>query len=178
MNLKEKLFKRRRIYNGKVINFSADMVLLPNGKKGFREYTEHPGAVAVLPFVDKKHIILVQQYRYPVGKITYELPAGKLDKKESPAACVRRELAEETGYYAKTVKRLFSFWPTPAFSDEVIHIYSAKNLVETKHSPDEDEFIKSEVIPLTSVKKFIEKGRIRDAKTVIAVLFWLKNNKI
>jgi ADP-ribose pyrophosphatase len=167
---KEKLFKRRKIFSGNAISFSADVISLPDGKKAVREYTEHPGAVAVIPFVDKKNILLVEQYRYPVKRVTLEVPAGKLDRGEKPLSCVRRELEEETGYYAKRIYKICSFWPTPAFSDEVIHIYSADKLVKTESSPDEDEFIRAREFPLKKVLDWIKNGRIRDSKTIIAVL--------
>lgn len=174
MNMKfnEKLFKRNRIYAGRAVNFSVDEILLPNGKKATREYLEHPGAVTILPFIDKNNIILVKQYRFPVKKLTYELPAGKIDAGESIISCVKRELVEETGYYAKKVKKIFSFWPTSAFSNEVIHIYHAENLIIASKCPDDDEFIEHLVIPFKKALEWVKNGRIRDSKTVIALLFW------
>lgn len=168
--LREKLFKRRKIYGGSAVGFSADVVSLPDGKRAVREYMEHPGAVAVLPFLDKKNILLVEQYRFPVKEITLEIPAGKLDRGEKPLACVRRELEEETGYYAGRVNKVCSFWPTPAFSDEIIHVYTAGKLVKTKSCPDSDEFIRARACPLEKVLEWIKSGRIRDSKTIIAVL--------
>ena len=172
MKLRERLFKKRRIYAGKAVSFSADEILLPDGKKAIREYMEHPGAVAVLPLVGDGSIVLVKQYRYPVGKVTYELPAGKLGKGEDPASCVRRELAEETGYRAGRVRRILSYWPTSAFSNEIIHIYTAEGLVESSKSPDEDEFIEHLTVPFRSALDWVIEGKIRDSKTVIALLFW------
>lgn len=172
MNFVEKPFKRKRIYKGKAVHFSVDYVTLPNRKKAIREYMEHPGAVTILPFLDKDHIILVKQYRYPVRKLIYELPAGKLDHGEGALSCVKRELAEETGYRARSIKKLVSFWPTPAFSDEIIHIYAAKNLAPASISPDEDEFIQTKVISFRQALKWIKTGRIQDAKTIIALLYW------
>ena len=109
MKLKEKLYKKNRIYAGKVVDFYSDEIILPNGKKAVREYLAHPGAVAVVPFINETDIIMVKQYRYPVNKITYELPAGKLDRKESLLKCARRELKEETGYGAKKNKKVDFF---------------------------------------------------------------------
>lgn len=172
MRFEEKPYKKNRIYTGRSVNFVNDEVLLPNGKTSFREYMEHPGAVAIIPFVNKKDIILVKQYRYPVRELTYELPAGKIDKGEKPAACVRRELEEETGFYAKKIKKLLSYWPTAAFSDEVIHIYHAAGLVESVKSPDDDEFIDHVVMPLAKALDWVKRGKIRDSKTVIALLYW------
>ncbi|MCX5782253.1 MAG: NUDIX hydrolase [Elusimicrobia bacterium] len=172
MNLKEKLYKRNRIYSGKAVGFSADKITLPNGKIAIREFLEHPGAIAVLPFLKNGKIILVKQYRYPIKKITYEIPAGKLDKGENPVKCVQRELEEETGFKAGKIKKMFSFWPTSAFSNEIIHIYSAKDLRLAKKNPDDDEFIEHIEIPFKKALQWVKSGKIRDSKTVIALLFW------
>jgi len=179
MKFTEKLFKRRRIYSGGAVKFSADEIVLPDGKIATREYLEHPGAVAVLPFVDKDRIVLVSQYRYPVRKLTLEIPAGKLDKGETPAACARRELEEETGFKPRTLKKLVSYWPTPAFSNEVLHVYAAFGLAEAHSSPDEDEFIEHQVMPFREALKLAVNGKIMDSKTIIALLYWeaLKYNR-
>jgi len=170
-DLLERLSRRRKIYSGKAVGFSADVVSLPDGKRAVREYMEHPGAVAVIPFVDKHNILLVEQYRFPVKQVTFEIPAGKLEKGERPLSCVARELEEETGYRAKLIKKLCSFWPTPAFSDEVIHIYRADKLVKAQGpSPDDDEFIKAHKFPFKKVFDWIRSGKIKDSKTIIAML--------
>lgn len=177
MNFTEKLHKRNRVYTGRAIHFSADEIRLPDGKTAFREYIEHPGAVAILPFVDKTNIVLVKQYRYPVRELTYEIPAGKLDPDERPAACVRRELQEETGYRARTIKKLVSFWPSPAFATELLHIYYAADLIPAQKSPDEDEFIDHVVMPFRTALQWVVSGRIRDSKTIIALQYWALNGK-
>jgi ADP-ribose pyrophosphatase len=170
-DLLEKLSRRRKIYSGNAVGFSADVVSLPDGKKAVREYMEHPGAVAVIPFVDKQNILLVEQYRFPVKQVTFEIPAGKLEKGERPLSCVARELEEETGYRAKLIKKICSFWPTPAFSDEVIHVYRADKLVRRQClRPDDDEFIRAHKFPFKKVLDWIKAGRIRDSKTIIALL--------
>lgn len=171
MNLKEKLLKRHKIYCGNAVDFSADEIILPDGKCGVREYLGHPGAVAVIPFIDKTHIVLVKQYRFPVGKITYEIPAGKLSRGENPDACVRRELEEETGFYAGRIKKLISYWPTPAFSNEVLHLYEADGLKETASHPDDDEFIEKEIVAFSNALKWVKEGKIMDSKTIITLLF-------
>src|ERR1035437_1066287 len=91
---------KKTVWRGRAINFRVDTVRLPNGKLGTREFMDHPGAVGIVPFADKDTVVRVRQYRHPVGKVTLELPAGKLDKGESTLSCVRRELREETGYTA------------------------------------------------------------------------------
>src|SRR5579885_1966700 len=104
-----------------MVDFVVDTVRLPNGKKADREFMDHPGAVGVAPFLDRQTIVMVRQYRHPVGEVTLELPAGKLDAGESALACVRRELHEETGYSAKKLFHFLDYWPTPAFANEVLH---------------------------------------------------------
>ncbi|MBN1822979.1 MAG: NUDIX hydrolase [Endomicrobiales bacterium] len=174
---KEKLYKRNRVYSGKAVGFLADDVTLPNGKRATREYIDHPGAVAVLPFLDKKNVVLVKQYRFPVGELTYEVPAGKLDAGESPLACIRRELEEETGFRAGKVKKLVSYWPTAAFSNEIIHVYLASGLVETKKNPDDDEFIDHAVVPVKKALAWVKNGKIKDSKTIVALLYWKLGQK-
>jgi len=171
MKLKENLFKRKKIYKGKFISFSKDIIILPNGKKSIREYAEHPGAVAVVPILEKNNIILVKQYRYPVKKITYEIPAGKLDRKEKPIDCVKRELIEETGYETKKIKKVISYWPAPAFSTEIMHVFIATDLKFVGKNLDEDEFLESEIVPIKIAIDWIKKGKICDSKTIIGLFF-------
>lgn len=171
MKFKEKIYKKNKIYNGKAIDFCCDKIILPNNKKAVREYIQHPGAVAIVPFINKNDIIMVKQYRYPVNKITYELPAGKLDKKESLLTCAKRELKEETGYSARKIKKLISFYPSTAFSDEELHIYFATDLIQGKTNPDDDEFIEKVTVPFKQAIRMIKDGKIKDAKTIIALLY-------
>lgn len=171
MKLTEKAFKKSKVYCGKAVDFYSDTVILPDNKKSVREYLYHPGAVAVIPFINKTDIILVKQFRYPVNKITYEIPAGKLDKKESPLKCASRELKEETGYGAKTIKKILSFWPTPAFSNEILHIYAAMDLSLGNKCPDEDEFVENVFISYKQALEMIKNGKIKDSKTIIALTY-------
>src|SRR5437879_4591807 len=100
----ETLVRRRPIYRGDAVNFVVDRIRLPNGRLAHREYLDHPGAVGVLPFLDRDTVVLVRQYRHPVAEVTYEIPAGKLTRGESILSCLRRELQEETGYRARRFK--------------------------------------------------------------------------
>jgi ADP-ribose pyrophosphatase len=168
----EKLKTRAKIYSGRSVGFSADEIFLPNGKTAVREYMEHPGAVAIIPFLDKKNIILVQQYRFPVRKLTFELPAGKLDRGEKIISCAKRELEEETGYRCGKIRKLISFWPTPAFATEIIHIFAATGLVKTKKMPDDDEFLETKTVSFEGAMRMIKNGKIMDSKTIIALLGW------
>lgn len=168
--LTERRLRRRYHYRGRAVGFRVDEILLPNGRRADREYMDHPGAVAAVPFLDKRTIVLVRQYRYPIGRLTWELPAGKLDKGEHPLRCVRRELKEETGYTARRLRHLMTYFPAPAFSNERIHIYLAEGLIPGKISLDEDEFLRAAAIPFQTALDWTLSGRIRDSKTVIALL--------
>lgn len=166
---KETLIRSRRVWRGRAVDFRVDTVRLPDGKPVTREYLDHWGAVAVVPFIGGD-IILVRQYRYPVGKTTYEIPAGKLDAGEKVLSCLRRELHEETGYAAGRVRLLLRFWPTPAFSNELLHIYVADRLKAGRMHPDHDEFLATARVPFKKALRWVFAGKIRDSKTVIALL--------
>lgn len=170
--LKERFHRKRVLYSG-TVDFRADTVVLPNGKKATRAFMAHPGAVAVLPVLPDGRIIFVRQYRYPVGEATLEIPAGKLHSaKDSPLARVKAELQEETGYTARSIKPLADFWPTTAFSNEVLHIYTATGLKPGPASPDDDEFVRTEVLPFGKAWRLLRAGAIMDAKTIIALQAW------
>ena len=177
--LSEKRLKIGKIYSGKAVNFRVDTVRLPDGGTATREFLDHPGAVAVLPLFGNGDILLVRQHRYPVGKTTLELPAGKLHfSGDHPLRRARAELREETGYTAASLERIMSFWPTPAFSNEILHVFIARGLKAGSPSPDEDEFITAERMPFDKVRDLIRSGKIRDAKTIIAIqAYELRNSK-
>ena len=168
--LVEKLVRKNKIYAGKSVDFYVDEVELPDGAKATREYLDHPGAVGVVPVHPDGRIVLVRQYRYPVGEVTLELPAGKLHKGEDPLECVKRELQEETGYTAARFTTLVDYWPTPAFANEVLHLYVAEGLTPGPIAPDEDEFIEKVELPLDDILALCRDGRIKDSKTLVGLL--------
>jgi ADP-ribose pyrophosphatase len=174
MNLTEKFIRRKKEVSGNVLTFRIDEVRLPNGRIGSREYLDHPGAVAVIPFIDKKNIVLVQQHRYPFHTDTWEIPAGKLARRENPLLCAKRELREETGFKAGRIKKILSYWPTVAFANEVIHIYAVHDLKAGHAAPDEDEFVRTKVWPYNKALEAVRRGIIKDAKTIIALLAWAR----
>ena len=169
-HLVETFVRKKRVWRGRAVNFDVDTVRLPDGKIATREYLSHPGAVGVVPFLDKDTVVLVRQYRHPVGEVTLELPAGKLDARESVLTCVKRELAEETGYTAAKFTPLIRYWPTPAFADEVLHLFVATGLKPGEINADEDEFIEAVHMPFKKALELVRKGKIRDSKTVIGLL--------
>jgi len=176
-SMEEKLVKKNLIHKGKAVDFYCDEVLLPNAHHSTREYLNHPGAASVIPFLDKNRIILVKQYRYPVQRITYEIPAGKADKGETPLECIKRELKEETGYSAKRIEEILSFYPSTAFSNELLHIFAAYELESGNVNPDEDEFLSNVIIDYDEALKMVYSGQIKDSKTVIALLYFANNKK-
>lgn len=169
-HLIEKKMKSEKVFEGNLLTVYCDKVELPNGKEASREFIRHPGAVAVVPVTHDGKIVLVRQYRYPVGKTMLEIPAGKLDYGEEPDDCVLRELEEETGYIAKRIRKLSSMYTTPGFTDEVIHLYIADQLTLAKQCPDEDEFLDVEVYTKEEVKAMIEDGTMNDGKSMLALL--------
>lgn len=168
--LNEKTLHSKIVFQGKVLTLKCDTVALPNGAEATREIVEHPGAVAVVPFTDDGGIVLVKQYRYPVGRIMLEIPAGKLDKGENPDDGAKRELAEETGYIAGKLTKIASVFTTPGFTNEMIHIYTAENLTFAEMHPDEDEFLNVELYNKLQVKQMIADGSICDAKSMVGLL--------
>jgi len=169
---RERFRKTLRHIKGKATGFRIDEIFLPDNRLRTREYLTHPGAVGVLAFESPTKILLVKQFRYPMGVFTLEIPAGKLAKGEDPGDCVRRELEEETGFVASKIHKLVSYWPTAAFSQEVIHLYIAEGLRPTRMNPDDDEYLELLRVSPRQLERWIRAGKIRDSKTLIAYLTW------
>ena len=173
MEFKEKTLKKSYVYKGKILSVRKDDIVLPDNTPAIREVVEHSGGSAIYCEKDGK-ILLVKQFRYPYAEQLYEIPAGKLNAGESPEQTAIRELEEEGGIKAEKVEKMFDIYPTPAYTNEIIRIYKATEFVETKICLDKDEFLTSEWIDKYEVKKMIENGLIKDAKTIVAVLFEVK----
>jgi ADP-ribose pyrophosphatase len=170
----EKTIQSEPIFKGKVISLKVDDVLLPNGKEGKREIVNHPGAVAVIALTDDNKLVVVEQYRKALERSIIEIPAGKLEPGEEPAITARRELAEETGLDCEELTYLQTFATSPGFADEVIHLYVARRLRPVKEAAqlDEDEFVELMNVSLDEAEAMVADGRIYDAKTAFAVLWW------
>lgn len=163
------------IYSGKKIKVRKDEVILEDGREVMREVIEHPGSAAIIPFVSENEIILLKQYRYAVKETIYEIPAGTLDEGETFYSCAMRELEEETGYKAGTLKPLVILYPSPGILSEVMQLFKATNLVKTQINYQVDESIKGIVqVKLSAAFEMVKKGIIRDAKTVCSILMCLK----
>ncbi|WP_309118737.1 NUDIX hydrolase [Paenibacillus sp.] len=171
LDFTEKTISTKPIFQGKIISLQVDEVALPNGGTATREIVKHPGAVAVIADVDGK-LLVVEQYRKPLERLQIEIPAGKLDGGEDPAQAAARELREETGYACERVTLLHSMATSPGFADEVIHIYVAEGLRAGEAAPDEDEFLNAFALTPEEASQAIAKGRICDAKTLLAVYAW------
>ena len=169
MNLTEKTVKQKVVFEGKIIRVRCDDAQLPDGKPCKREVVDHAGGASVL-YVREGKVLLVRQFRYPYMEETLEIPAGKLNPGEDPAQTAARELAEETGWQPASVKHMFTIYPTPGYSAEKIYIYRAHGVREGQVHPDEDEFVTAAFYPIDEVLSMIEKGEIKDAKTIIAVM--------
>lgn len=167
MVFEEKTIGSENIFNGRIINVKLEKVLMPDGSLAQREIVKHPGGVGIVALTDDDKVVLVKQFRKPLNKAIYEIPAGKLDKNEEVEMCGRRELLEETGASAKKFTSLGYMYPSPGFTDEVTHIYLATGLSFGNASPDEDEFLDVELFTIDEIKEMIMKNEINDGKTVM-----------
>ncbi len=166
----ERTIKSDKIYQGKIINLRVDTVELPDKKYSKREVIEHPGAVAIVPITQDNKIVMVKQFRKAVEEVLLEVPAGKLEIGEEAMECGKRELLEETGYKSENLEPLFDFYTSPGFSNEVISIYIAKDLIKDVARPDEDEYIEVEEHDIDDLIQMIMGNRIKDGKTITAIL--------
>ncbi|MDP2361791.1 MAG: NUDIX hydrolase [bacterium] len=171
--LRETVLASRRLLDGKLLQVHEDTVLLPDGRQGLREWIRHPGAVAVIAHRrEEDRVVLVRQYRHPVGRILWELPAGKLDPGEAVEACGRRELEEETGWRAGQLEAALTLLPCIGYSNEVIHVLYTEELTSGQRRLDQGEFLEVRELALPELRGMVERGEIEDGKTLVA-LYWL-----
>ncbi|MGL5151542.1 MAG: NUDIX domain-containing protein [Clostridium sp.] len=171
MDLKEKIVDESIEYEGCFLKVNKVKVILPDGNEGYRDVVRHPGAVAIIAFIDDETIILVEQFRTALNSVLFEIPAGKLEYMENPDSCAERELEEETGYKARNIEYLGKIATAPGFTDEVIHIYKATELYKGVKGGDDDEFIEVSTFKINEVKKMIKDGRIIDTKTISSFMY-------
>ncbi|PFA63891.1 ADP-ribose pyrophosphatase [Bacillus sp. AFS015802] len=169
----EKTIITETIYQGKIIDLQVDEVELPNGKTSKRELIKHPGAVAVIALTPEGKMVMVEQYRKALEKSIIEIPAGKLEPGEEPDTTALRELEEETGYGCGNLEHLISFYTSPGFADELVHLYIAHDLymIEESKEADEDEFVQLMEVTVEEAAQLIKEQRIHDAKTAYAVQY-------
>ena len=169
MELIEKRVDGRTIFEGKVLTLQHDNIELPDGNHAKREVVRHQGAVAVVPVLSDGRVIMVRQYRYPIAKAILEIPAGKLDAGEQPEDCALRELEEETGYTG-SISKLTAIHTTPGFSDELIHLYIARDLQKREQKLDHDEFLAVEILRPDELGALMRSGELSDAKSLVALM--------
>jgi ADP-ribose pyrophosphatase len=170
------LVSSRRVHSGRVINLDIDTVSYPNGSTGELEMVRHPGASAVVPFMDEPRapdprIFLIRQFRHAADRFIWEIPAGRLDPGETAATCAQRELEEEIGMTADVLARLTTIFTTPGFTDERIHIFMAHELKKGTHRHEKDEFMEVQTRRWSEVMNMARTGEIVDAKTLVALMY-------
>lgn len=171
----ERVLSSRRIHEGRISNLREDTVQLANGNTALREIVEHAPVVAIVPIDANDEIILVRQYRLAAEEALLEIPAGLVDPGEDLEAAAQRELREEIGYRASTLRRLGGFFVSPGFCTEFIHVYVATGLTESPLDGDEDEEITVERMPFADAVRLVESGAIKDAKSVAGILLTQAN---
>ena len=157
------------VYEGRIIRVRVDTVGLPGGRETVREVVEHAACVVIVPIDSNRNVLMVRQYRYATGRSLLEAPAGRVEPGEAPDDCAQRELQEEVGYAAGSLRSLGGFWMSPGFCTEYMHAYLAQELVPSRMEPDDDEDISVERIPLDIAYRLVRRGEIEDAKTIAAL---------
>ena len=162
------------VYEGKVFGIRRDEVIEPTGVRTTREMITHPGSVVVLPVLADGRVLLIQQYRYAARQYLWELVAGRMDGGETPEEGAARELREETGYRAKRFKIFLEFFPTPGFLEEKMYLLLAEGLTAGKAEPEEDEKIVARAYTHKELDEMLREKKLRDAKTIAGVLYYLR----
>ena len=173
MPLPYRVIGSKQIYQGHIIRLVKDRFVLnvAKNKTVTRELVHHPGAVVVVPYVDKNHLLLLKQFRYAAKGDLWEIPAGTREKNEKEILCAKRELEEETGFKAKRWKLLTRFFPAPGICDELMTLYRAEALSEGRKNLDHDEWIEPRTVSVKQALRMIQEGRIRDAKSIVGILW-------
>jgi len=173
MVMPEKKLSSQQLYQGRAVNLRMDTVEKSDGKTTTREVVEHSNCVAVVVVDEQDNVLLVRQYRYPVGKFLLEIPAGGIDPNEEPIDCVRRELQEEIGYFPQKIEELGGFYSVPGYGTEYLHCYLATDLVPSRLIAEDSEGIEVVRVPISKITQLITSGEICDAKSIAALLTFL-----
>ncbi|RQO58563.1 ADP-ribose pyrophosphatase [Paucibacter sp. KBW04] len=172
LHLREQALQQDTVFSGSFLKVQRDTVRLPDGKTATREFIRHPGAVMIVPLLDDGRLLLERQFRYPMGRVMLEFPAGKLDAGEVPLHCAQRELLEETGYRAREWAHAGVLHNAIAYSDEGIEIFFARGLSAGKQALDEGEFLDLVTHSVEELERYSAQGELTDAKTLVGLL-WL-----
>ena len=166
------------VHTGKILKLVQKQVRLHTDRRAVRDIVEHPGSVGILPLLSDGRIVLVKQFRLATEGIIWEIPAGTLEKGESPENCARRELEEETGFSCGSLDPLFRCYIAPGYSTELMHLYVARDLVKTRQHTEEDEIITIHETSPSAALQMIRNGDIIDAKTLSVISFSLASGKL
>jgi ADP-ribose pyrophosphatase len=172
MSSRARLIRSQTLYQGRVVGLKLDEVIEPGGVRAMREVVLHPGSVVVMPCLADGRVVLVRQFRHAAGQSLWELVAGGLGPRERVLPAAARELLEETGYRARKLKLVLSFYPSPGFLNERMHLVEARDLTLAKAHPEEDERIEVGRFTSSRLRRLITSGHIQDGKTLIGLL-WL-----
>ena len=162
--------EKSQVYSGRVVGLSVETIILPGGRETTRELVQHPGAAAIVPMLSPREVVLIKQFRYCVKKSLWEIPAGTVEAGETAMACAERELTEETGYRAGRMRHLGSFFTTPGFCNEIVHLFYATDLKPSRANLDKDEQLEVHTVALEDALHMIESGEIADAKTIVGLM--------
>lgn len=165
-----RLISHRRVYSGRVLSLDVDEIEEPSGLQATREVVRHSGSVVILAVDEQDRLALVHQYRYPVDDAIWEIPAGRQDPGESPEEGARRELEEEVGARAESLERVLTFYASPGFCDEIMHLFRATGLTLAPARPEPDEHIEARWVSLAEARSMAKRGEVKDAKTLLALL--------
>ena len=168
--MKTRILKRDVLFQNRIYRLVRSIIRHPGREPVVRDCIEHPGAVAIVPLLPGRRVVLIRQHRFAVREDIWEIPAGTLEAGESPGACARRELMEEIGYRAGRLEKIAVFYTAPGFCDERMHLYVARDLRPERRPGDPDEIIRPRAVPLATALRWARTGRIRDAKTLAGLL--------
>jgi ADP-ribose pyrophosphatase len=170
--MKFRVEAEKELFQGRIIRLVERKLFLPNGRRTTYHIVEHPGAVAIVPVHANGDVVLIKQFRPTIGIEIYEIPAGTMEKGESPLATAKREIIEETGFKAKRWEKIADFYTAPGFCDERMHVYLARDLTPAQADGDADEILRPVRVSIDAALKLIKTRRIRDAKTIAGLLIY------